>query len=210
MPTTETIQEGRAKDAEPSLAQLLKTEAKTTRKQHFDSGGGLQINGGCDSWGSISKMLHRRYNTGAGSAEATGEKFGDNSSSSASVSDGIRFLSHRVLYLLTDDIDTRTNGVKRVGPTNTTAAPSSWKRCKQEETAKQGASNSVLMNLLVSGCDVSAGYVCFTSPKPKNATATAAATTTPPPQRCHHNNPSRFYEQHRHAQPQRQNAVTAK
>lgn len=27
-------------------------------------------------------------------------------------------------------------------------------------------SNSVLMNLLVSGCDVSAGYVCLTKPKP--------------------------------------------
>jgi len=27
-------------------------------------------------------------------------------------------------------------------------------------------SNSVLMNLLVSGCDVSAGYVCLVKPKP--------------------------------------------
>jgi len=29
-----------------------------------------------------------------------------------------------------------------------------------------GGGSSVLMNLLVSGCDVSAGYVCFTKPKP--------------------------------------------
>jgi len=51
------------------------------------------------------------------------------------------------------------------------------------------------MNLLVSGCDVSAGYVCFTSPKSKNAAATAVAS-----QQRH----SRFYEQQ-----QRRN-VTAK
>lgn len=90
-------------------------------------------------------------------------------------------------------------GVKRTGPNATAAAaPSSWKRCRQEETAKQGASNSVLMNLLVSGCDVSAGYVCFTSPKSKNATAAAVASVAS--QQRH----SRFYEQH-----QRRN-VTAK
>lgn len=34
---------------------------------------------------------------------------------------------------------------------------------------QQTASNSVLMNLLVSGCDVSAGYTCF--PRPKVAKA---------------------------------------
>lgn len=54
----------------PSLAKLLKTEAaaascRQQQQQHFDSGGG-------DSWGSISKMLHQRYNTG-GAAEATGK-----------------------------------------------------------------------------------------------------------------------------------------
>jgi hypothetical protein len=54
------------------------------------------------------------------------------------------------------------------------------------------------MNLLVSGCDVSAGYVCFTSPKSKNATAAAVASVAS--QQRH----SRFYEQH-----QRRN-VTAK
>lgn len=31
--------------------------------------------------------------------------------------------------------------------------------------------NSVLMNLLVSGCDVSAGYVCFAKPKPSKSIA---------------------------------------
>lgn len=88
-----------------------------------------------------------------------------------------------------DDVDSRTNGgLKRTGP-NATSIPSSWKRCKQEETAKQGASNSVLMNLLVSGCDVSAGYVCFTSPKSKNAHAAGAAASQ---QRICAN---RFYEQ---------------
>lgn len=90
-------------------------------------------------------------------------------------------------------------GIKRTGPNATAAAsPSSWKRCRQEETAKQGASNSVLMNLLVSGCDVSAGYVCFTSPKSKNAAAAAVASVAS--QQRH----SRFYEQQ-----QRRN-VTAK
>lgn len=82
----------------------------------------------------------------------------------------------------TDEADAcRTNGgVKRLGSSNGagTSAPSPWKRSKQEETARQGASNSVLMNLLVSGCDVSAGYVCFTSTKPKNATA---SSPLPPP-----------------------------
>lgn len=33
------------------------------------------------------------------------------------------------------------------------------------------ACNSVLMNLLVSGCDVSAGYVCFAKPKPPKSIA---------------------------------------
>lgn len=37
-----------------------------------------------------------------------------------------------------------------------------------------GNGSSVLMNLLVSGCDVSAGYVCFTKPKP-TAKAVASA-----------------------------------
>lgn len=79
MPTTESVQDDCGKDSEPSLAQLLKTEANASRQQHFDSGGGgPQMNGGGDSWGSISKMLHQRYNTGgAGSAETSGERFGD-------------------------------------------------------------------------------------------------------------------------------------
>lgn len=89
--------------------------------------------------------------------------------------------------MFADDLDTRTNGgVKRVGP-NVTSAPSSWKRSKQEETAKQGTSNSVLMNLLVSGCDVSAGYVCFTSPKSKNVSVAATSQQR--------SSTSRFYEQ---------------
>lgn len=59
----------------PSLAKLLKTDMNGTgsRQQHFDSGGGL-MDGGGDSWGSISKMLHQRYNTGGGSTDSTGEK----------------------------------------------------------------------------------------------------------------------------------------
>ncbi|XP_050420456.1 protein similar-like isoform X2 [Adelges cooleyi] len=104
----------------PSLAKLLKSEGNTARP-HFDSGGGNGggglTDGGGDSWGSISKMLHQRYNTGSADARD-------------------------------DTTDTRSNGgVKRVGP-NVTTASQSWKRCKQEETAKQGTSNSVLMNLL--------------------------------------------------------------
>lgn len=46
--------------ASPSLEKLLKTEASSLRT-HFDSGG--MIDGGGDSWGSISKMLHQRYNS---------------------------------------------------------------------------------------------------------------------------------------------------
>lgn len=60
----------------PSLAKLLKTEvnvAGSRQQQHFDSGGGGMMVGGGDSWGSISKMLHQRYNSGP--VEATlGEK----------------------------------------------------------------------------------------------------------------------------------------
>lgn len=33
------------------------------------------------------------------------------------------------------------------------------------ENLQERQSNSVLMNLLISGCDVSAGYVCFVKPK---------------------------------------------
>ena len=39
------------------------------------------------------------------------------------------------------------------------------KRTGSKTTSSQ-QSNSVLMNLLVSGCDVSAGYVCLAKPKP--------------------------------------------
>lgn len=115
-----------------------------------------------------------------------------------------RLLGVCACVFFTDEADScRTNGgVKRLGPSNGagTSAPSPWKRCKQEETARQGASNSVLMNLLVSGCDVSAGYVCFTSTKPKNATA---SPPLPPPlsQRS-----SRFYQQ----QTSQRHDITAK
>lgn len=66
----------------PSLAKLLKTEAAdnsgtapSSRQQHFDSGGGVGLmdGEGQDSWGSISKMLHQRYNSSR-SPGATGEK----------------------------------------------------------------------------------------------------------------------------------------
>lgn len=59
----------------PSLAKLLKTEvnvAGSRQQQHFDSGGGMMVGGG-DSWGSISKMLHQRYNSGPTEA-STGKK----------------------------------------------------------------------------------------------------------------------------------------
>lgn len=81
LPTTENVQDNNcSKDvpSSPSLAKLLKTEttdaaAAASRQQHFDSGGGSLLDGGRDSWGSISKMLHQRYNSGS-SAEATGEE----------------------------------------------------------------------------------------------------------------------------------------
>lgn len=66
----------------PSLAKLLKTEsanASRQQQQHFDGGGGCGGGGrgirAGDTWGSISKMLHQRYNSGA-AVEATGEKQG--------------------------------------------------------------------------------------------------------------------------------------
>lgn len=67
------MQDNKDASSSPSLANLLKTETHTSRQQqhHFDSGGGL-LDGVGDSWGSISKMLHQRYNTG--SNESTGKK----------------------------------------------------------------------------------------------------------------------------------------
>lgn len=38
---------------------------------------------------------------------------------------------------------------------------------KQQQQQQQQASNSVLMNLLVSGCDVSAGYMCLAPMRPR-------------------------------------------
>lgn len=62
----------------------------------------------------------------------------------------------------------KEKGVKRVwSASDKTSAAASAKRGTQEEMAKRGASNSVLMNLLVSGYDMSAGYVCFAVRKPK-------------------------------------------
>ncbi|XP_025422854.1 hypoxia-inducible factor 1-alpha-like isoform X2 [Sipha flava] len=120
IPTTANMHDTCCKDVptSPSLAKLLKTEVAAAsckqQQQHFGSSDG-------DSWGSISKMLHQRYNTG-GAIEVTDD--------------------HQL------DSMCRTNsGVKRVGH-NASPTPSPWKRCKQEETAKQGTSNSVLMNLL--------------------------------------------------------------
>lgn len=40
------------------------------------------------------------------------------------------------------------------------------------ELIENRQSNSVLMNLLVSGCDVSAGYICLAKPKPSKSVAT--------------------------------------
>jgi len=83
------MQDGREDvPSSPSLAKLLKTETAHAaelrhRQQHFDSGGGLldgcggllDGGGGGDSWGSISKMLHQRYNAGGGSSNGiTGEE----------------------------------------------------------------------------------------------------------------------------------------
>jgi len=263
LPPTEDIvgQDAIDRDApsSPSLAKLLEktdTDALPSRQQHFDSGGGLLHMDGGDSWGSISKMLHQRYNSGgsppAEPAAVTGEGFVIGSvlvviihlNNTVTCFDNrycflvlqcanrfallsFRFADHRHNHNKSlrqqqqqqqqqkqqqkqqqSDSNGSTagvarangGGVKRTGPNATAAAaaPSSWKRCRQEETAKQGASNSVLMNLLVSGCDVSAGYVCFTSPKSKNSAAAAVASVAP---RQRH---SRFYEQQ-----QRRN-VTAK
>lgn len=50
-------------------------------------------------------------------------------------------------------------------------------RCRRSVSASQPSQrnnppcSSVLMNLLVSGCDVSAGYVCFAKPKPSKSIA---------------------------------------
>lgn len=88
MPTTEDIVGKNSMDRDappsPSLAKLLQkpdTDALPCRQQHFDSGGSLLHMDGGDSWGSISKMLHQRYNSGGSSGSeptnaATGERFG--------------------------------------------------------------------------------------------------------------------------------------
>jgi len=81
------MQDGREDvPSSPSLAKLLKTDTANAvelrhRQQHFDSGGLLDgcggglLDGDGDSWGSISKMLHQRYNAGGGSSDGiTGEE----------------------------------------------------------------------------------------------------------------------------------------
>jgi len=75
LPTTEEDVGQNAIDREappsPSLAKLLQktdTDALPCRQQHFDSGGGLLHMDAGDSWGSISKMLHQRYNSGGSSS----------------------------------------------------------------------------------------------------------------------------------------------
>jgi len=73
LPTTESTSDNKDVPSSPSLAKLLKTDtanAVVTRQQPFDSGG--LLDGGRDSWGSISKMLHQRYNSSS-SGDATGE-----------------------------------------------------------------------------------------------------------------------------------------
>lgn len=45
------------------------------------------------------------------------------------------------------------------------------KQLQQQQQQKQTASNSVLKNLLVSGCDVSAGYICLAPIRPKKLVA---------------------------------------
>lgn len=59
--------------------------------------------------------------------------------------------------------------VQTQSSTETTATTSSRWTSNAQSKPHQPASNSVLMNLLVSGCDVSAGYTCL--PRPKVAKA---------------------------------------
>lgn len=49
-------------------------------------------------------------------------------------------------------------------------------KCRRKDEASHSSQrnapcSSVLMNLLVSGCDVSAGYVCFAKPKSSKSIA---------------------------------------
>lgn len=92
--TTDNDSRNKDSPSSPSLAKLLKTDTTTTtadvatsKQQHFDGGGDSGGGGGSggrrsdpmddgrDSWGSISKLLHHRYNSGTNSctAEGTGE-----------------------------------------------------------------------------------------------------------------------------------------
>ncbi|CAI6347973.1 unnamed protein product [Macrosiphum euphorbiae] len=164
LPTTEDDVGQNAIDRDeppsPSLAKLLQktdTDALPCRQQHFDSGGGLLHMDGGDSWGSISKMLHQRYNSG-GSSSVEPTAVTDHRHNSLRQPQQQQQQQHSDCNGSAGGARANGGGVKRTGPNATAAAaPSSWKRCRQEETAKQGASNSVLMNLLVSGCDDDAG-----------------------------------------------------
>lgn len=70
-----------------------------------------------------------------------------------------------------DDARRRPHGIDEEGGV-------SRRRTRAEEDDSGGGpkaprqqSNSVLMNLLVSGCDVSAGYVCLAKPRPSKGIA---------------------------------------
>jgi hypothetical protein len=57
----------------------------------------------------------------------------------------------------------------KMQPEQSTSNDTRWSPLASPQKAQQQASNSVLMNLLVSGCDVSAGY--YTCVRPKVAKA---------------------------------------
>lgn len=82
-------------------------------------------------------------------------------------------------------------GSKRIGgpPNDGPWGKTNWKRSRTQSPMARpriiegggggggGGGGSVLMNLLVSGCDVSAGYVCISNSRNKQKTTTPPSNT---------------------------------
>jgi cobalamin biosynthesis Mg chelatase CobN len=72
--------------------------------------------------------------------------------------------------ITTTGMSSPKSGRQKVQHNHSVEESQRWKPQQQQQQQQQPASNSVLMNLLVSGCDVSAGYyTCL--PRPKVAKA---------------------------------------
>lgn len=69
--------------------------------------------------------------------------------------------------LITPAQTIQIDGLRGKSDSSDTVGGGKWSATSNGSTTLPQSSNSVLMNLLVSGCDVSAGYTCF--PRPTKA-----------------------------------------